>query len=135
MVGGFPAGSGLGVAGKEDDGGLAEEYARNAGHLWRLGCGLNFLRDTDNLLVLSAGLTLVLGGALGNLVDRIRLGYVVDFIRFHLNDRCAYPTFNIADAWITIGVILIIVDGFIDGKQGRDGASKKPPAPGVVDSS
>ena len=60
---------------------------------------------------------LIVAGALGNFVDRVRLGYVVDFIRAHINDRWAYPTFNIADAWITIGVVLILVEGFLDGRR------------------
>ncbi len=62
----------------------------------------------------------IVGGAIGNFVDRVRFGYVVDFIRFHLNDRWAYPTFNAADAWITIGVVLILIDGFVDGKRERE---------------
>ncbi|MDH3201590.1 MAG: signal peptidase II [Myxococcales bacterium] len=67
---------------------------------------------------------LIVGGAIGNFVDRVRFGYVVDFIRFHLNDRWAYPTFNIADAWITIGVALILIDGFIDGRRERERAAQ-----------
>ena len=59
---------------------------------------------------------LIVGGAVGNLVDRVQLGYVVDFIRFHLNDRWAYPTFNLADTWITIGVALILIDGLLERK-------------------
>ena len=68
---------------------------------------------------------LIVSGAIGNLVDRVRLGYVVDFIRAHLNDRWAYPTFNIADAWITIGVILILLEGFFERGQ----APPEKPAP------
>jgi signal peptidase II len=60
---------------------------------------------------------LIIAGAIGNFVDRVSLGYVVDFVRFHLNDRWAYPTFNIADAWITIGVVLILLEGFVDGRE------------------
>jgi len=60
---------------------------------------------------------LIIAGAIGNFVDRVRLGYVVDFVRFHINDRWAYPTFNVADAWITIGVALIIIEGFVDGRR------------------
>jgi signal peptidase II len=60
---------------------------------------------------------LIVSGATGNFVDRVRLGYVVDFVRFHLNDRWAYPTFNVADAWITIGVALILIEGFADGRK------------------
>jgi signal peptidase II len=60
---------------------------------------------------------LIVSGAIGNLVDRVRLGYVVDFVRFHIHDRWAYPTFNVADAWITIGVALILIEGFVDGRR------------------
>ena len=60
---------------------------------------------------------LIIAGAVGNFVDRVRLGYVIDFVRFHLNDRWAYPTFNVADAWITIGVTLILIEGFVDGRR------------------
>jgi signal peptidase II len=60
---------------------------------------------------------LIVSGAVGNFVDRVRFGYVVDFVRFHLNDRWAYPTFNVADAWITIGVALILIEGFADGRK------------------
>jgi signal peptidase II len=62
---------------------------------------------------------LIIAGAVGNFVDRVRFGYVVDFIRVHINDRWAYPTFNIADAWITIGVALILIEGFLDGRRER----------------
>ena len=60
---------------------------------------------------------LIVAGAVGNFVDRVRLGYVVDFVRFHIDDRWAYPTFNVADAWITIGVILILLEGFLDNRK------------------
>jgi signal peptidase II len=55
---------------------------------------------------------LIASGALGNLVDRFRLGYVVDFVRFHLKDGFAWPTFNVADITITVGVILLLIEGF-----------------------
>jgi signal peptidase II len=54
---------------------------------------------------------LVVSGAIGNMVDRVRLGYVVDFIYFHIHDRFEWPTFNIADATITVGVALLLLDG------------------------
>ena len=60
---------------------------------------------------------LIIAGALGNFVDRVRFGYVVDFVRAHIDNRWAYPTFNVADAWITIGVVLILVEGFVDGRR------------------
>jgi signal peptidase II len=72
---------------------------------------------------------LIVAGAIGNFVDRIKLGYVVDFVRFHLDDRWAYPTFNVADAWITIGVALILIEGFMDGRREKQLARKNAEAP------
>lgn len=60
---------------------------------------------------------LIASGALGNLVDRLRLGYVVDFIRFHLQERWAYPTFNVADITIFVGVVLMLIEGFFFAPQ------------------
>lgn len=54
---------------------------------------------------------LILSGALGNLADRVRHGFVVDFIRFHWQTSWDYPTFNVADCTITIGVVLLLLDG------------------------
>lgn len=54
---------------------------------------------------------LIVSGALGNMIDRVRLGYVIDFIRFHLNDGWEWPTFNVADSTITVGVVLLLLDG------------------------
>ncbi|MCW5601078.1 signal peptidase II [Nitrosomonas sp.] len=61
-------------------------------------------------------LSLVLGGALGNLWDRITLGHVVDFLDFYIGDY-HWPAFNIADSAIFIGAILLIVDGFRTNKN------------------
>ena len=58
-----------------------------------------------------AGLALILGGAAGNLWDRLTLGHVVDFLLFHW-DRWYYPAFNIADSAITVGAALLILDSF-----------------------
>jgi signal peptidase II len=57
----------------------------------------------------AVALTLVLGGALGNVIDRVRLGYVVDFIDVHYQSW-HWPTFNVADSAITIGAILLVLD-------------------------
>ncbi len=72
---------------------------------------------------------LIVAGAVGNFVDRVNLGYVVDFVRFHLDNRWAYPTFNVADAWITIGVALILVEGFMDGRREKQLAAKRAETP------
>jgi len=58
-----------------------------------------------------AGLALILGGALGNLYDRLVLGKVVDFLLFHYAGW-AYPAFNLADSAITVGAAVLILDGF-----------------------
>jgi signal peptidase II len=57
-------------------------------------------------------LALILGGALGNLYDRVTLGYVVDFLDFHWSGK-HFPAFNIADSAISVGAVLILVEGFI----------------------
>jgi len=61
-------------------------------------------------------LTLILGGAFGNIIDRIRLGYVVDFIDWHLGDK-HWPTFNIADVAISVGVGLLLIDMLLAGRH------------------
>ena len=58
------------------------------------------------------GLSLILGGALGNLYDRISLGYVTDFLYFHFNNFY-WPAFNVADTSISIGAIIIIYESII----------------------
>ena len=62
--------------------------------------------------VTGLGLALVLGGAVGNLADRIQLGYVVDFIDVHFGGW-HYPAFNVADSAITCGVILLLLDALV----------------------
>lgn len=57
------------------------------------------------------GLALVLGGAIGNLYDRVTLGYVVDFLNFHYQDLY-WPAFNVADSAICVGVGLLLLDSF-----------------------
>ena len=70
--------------------------------------------------LLSLGLALVLGGAVGNLIDRLLQGHVIDFIHVHYADVWHYPIFNIADMGICIGVVLIVVDMiFLESKRSR----------------
>ena len=70
---------------------------------------LAFFRQNKELPLVRWALTLVLGGAIGNLVDRIRFGYVIDFIDWH-HDGWHFPTFNVADIAITVGLGLLIID-------------------------
>src|ERR1700693_6062976 len=75
---------------------------------------LKLPRGTHGLL--AAGLALVLGGALGNVIDRIRLGYVIDFIHFHW-DRAYFPAFNVADSAITVGAACLLLDALFETKR------------------
>lgn len=70
----------------------------------------------------------IVSGAVGNLADRARLGYVVDFIRFHIQESWEWPTFNVADAAITVGVVLLLLDGL---REGRREKAESNPAPEV----
>lgn len=79
------------------------------GWLWRI--------RKDGPLVLLAGLSLVLGGAVGNLVDRAMLGYVTDFIQVWFG-TWAFPSFNVADSAISVGAVLLIIDAlFVSGRE------------------
>jgi signal peptidase II len=69
--------------------------------------------------LLACGLSLVLGGALGNVIDRIRLGHVIDFIHFHW-DRAYFPAFNVADSAITVGAACLLLDALFEGKRKPD---------------
>jgi signal peptidase II len=68
--------------------------------------------------LLAAGLSLVLGGAIGNVIDRIRLGAVVDFIHFHW-DRAYFPAFNIADSAITVGAACLLLDALLEPSKAK----------------
>lgn len=77
--------------------------------LWRI--------RNDRLTVLATGLALVLGGAIGNLIDRILLGHVTDFIQVWFGSW-AFPSFNVADAGISVGAALLILDAlFFSGRE------------------
>ncbi|WP_411381225.1 signal peptidase II [Pseudomonas sp. MPB26] len=68
---------------------------------------------------LAVALALVLGGALGNLYDRIALGHVIDFILVHWQNRHYFPAFNFADSAITVGAIMLALDMFRSKKTGE----------------
>ena len=70
-----------------------------------------YLTAEPRSVLLTVGCALILGGALGNLIDRFRFGYVVDFINFSF-----WPAFNIADSSVSIGVALLLVTFFREKK-------------------
>lgn len=72
--------------------------------------GVWITREKNRMDVM--GLGLVLGGALGNIVDRVRFGYVVDFIDFHIGGFRPFLVFNLADAAITIGILVLLARAF-----------------------
>jgi signal peptidase II len=75
--------------------------------LWRAEQGQTLFRFA---------LSLILGGALGNVIDRFRLGGVVDFLHFHWGPYY-WPAFNVADTAISCGAVLLIIDAFRHGRQ------------------
>ncbi|MFT4019935.1 MAG: signal peptidase II [Acinetobacter sp.] len=81
------------------------------------------MRMQKNMVVLAAALALILGGALGNLIDRVTLGYVVDFIHVYYQNH-HFPAFNIADSAITLGTILLLVDTFFLDKRRKTSVKK-----------
>jgi len=80
--------------------------------LWRI--------RTEGPAILAAGLALVLGGAIGNVIDRILHGYVIDFIQV-LIFGWPFPSFNVADSAITVGAVFLIIDAiFFSGRAQKE---------------
>ena len=84
--------------------------------------------------MLLVAFSVILGGAVGNFIDRLYLGYVVDFVEWHIQEKARWPTFNIADVGITVGLCLILLDSFFlakkreetkDGDAGAEGSDGK----------
>lgn len=94
-------------------------------HLWLLPLlaiaiagGLSvWLAHTDRLRI-TFSLGLIIGGAMGNLIDRLRFGAVIDFLDFHLYGW-HWPAFNVADAAISIGVVVLIADSLFGPQEHR----------------
>jgi signal peptidase II len=76
------------------------------------------LRSHGGQRMFSWALALILGGALGNVIDRLLHGYVVDFIQVHYGGRY-FPSFNLADSAITLGAALLILDELLRVRRGR----------------
>ncbi len=87
--------------------------------------GLYFWRTPDSSRLLLTALALVLGGAVGNLIDRISAGAVTDFIDFYFGSY-HWHTFNIADSAITIGIVLIAWDSLRPRRQPSADAAQSP---------
>jgi signal peptidase II len=68
--------------------------------------------------LLITGLTLILGGAIGNVIDRLRLGEVIDFVQVHWNEAY-FPAFNVADSAISIGAACVILDALRESQRER----------------
>lgn len=66
--------------------------------------------------LMAGGLALVLGGAIGNVIDRIRLGQVIDFILVHWN-QAYFPAFNVADSAITVGAGCLLLDALLENRR------------------
>ena len=95
-------------------------YGLMSGHQWMSGlwlslvglliCGiLIYLLTKSQTKLAQIGVCLLLGGGLGNIIDRIRMGYVIDFISLHYNNYYWY-VFNVADIFLTIGVGLLLLE-------------------------
>jgi signal peptidase II len=79
---------------------------------------VTLLRKHAQQKLFSFALSFILGGALGNLIDRVRFGYVVDFLDFHWNEH-HFAAFNLADSAITCGAALLIWDGLMHKAENK----------------
>lgn len=86
--------------------------------LGAIGLILHLLRRHPGQTLFCTALTLILGGAVGNLIDRILHGHVVDFLLFHWN-AWHFPAFNVADIGITCGAILLVLDEILRLRRDR----------------
>src|SRR5689334_12298854 len=68
--------------------------------------------------LLTTGLTLILGGAIGNVIDRLRIGHVVDFVQVHWGNSY-FPAFNVADSAISIGAVFVVLDALREAQRER----------------
>ncbi len=75
------------------------------------------LKSPPGKIRLSAALSLLLAGIVGNLIDRVRLGEVVDFLGFHWQDKYSWPIFNLADSAICIGAVLLALEMLFEERE------------------
>ena len=89
-----------------------------------LGFIIYYIGNNKINLLDSIGFGLVIGGALGNLIDRVIYGYVIDFIDIYVFDY-NYPIFNIADMGVVIGVIIILISSFMKERSVKNGDNRR----------
>ncbi len=82
-----------------------------------------FWKSSDSSVFMAAVVSLVVAGALGNLTDRMLFGEVVDFLSFHIG-AYRWPTFNLADTWISLGMAGLVIQAFV-----MQPARRSPPTP------
>lgn len=85
-------------------------------------------QTTPEMTVRRIGLSMLLGGAMGNTLDRVVHGYVIDFILWHY-DHYEFPVFNVADSFVTVGVALLLAEPLFMKKPIEATASDSPSAP------
>ncbi|RYF09244.1 MAG: signal peptidase II [Deltaproteobacteria bacterium] len=88
-----------------------------------------FRRTEPTQWLLRSCLASIMGGAVGNFIDRARLGYVIDFIDWHYYNSFTWPTFNVADAAITVGVLVALLEMFLYGGQGESSQANQRTTP------
>lgn len=76
---------------------------------------IHYLLNKRYSIIAGVGLTFILGGAVGNLTDRILFGKVTDFIQWYYNNHY-WPAFNVADSFVSMGVVLLIIEGIASSK-------------------
>jgi signal peptidase II len=93
--------------------------------LLAIGLLIVFFRRLEPQARLSAlALGVILGGAIGNLIDRLYYGEVIDFLDFHLWGGYTWPTFNLADSFIVVGVGILMLEILFDREPDRDPAQE-----------
>ena len=72
---------------------------------------LRSVQQNDRIQIVA--LSMVFGGAIGNYIDRLRFGYVIDFLDFHIQNKYTWPAFNVADSAIVVGIGILLVISFV----------------------
>ena len=80
-----------------------------------------YVRSRPDQGLLRLSLALILAGAIGNVIDRLRFGYVIDFLDVHWHDY-HWPAFNIADSAISIGICLMLLEAYLEGRREKRAA-------------